>query len=63
MKKLLTSAIIALLPMSAMSATILGFQAGAGVWEHDPSGSIKTVLDGANAGDHAVGRGVVDQIL
>ena len=50
MKKLLISAIIALLPISAMSATILGFQAGAGVWKHDPSGSIKTVLDGANAG-------------
>lgn len=50
MKKLLISAIIALLPISAMSATILGFQAGAGVWEHDPSGSIKTVLDGNNAG-------------
>lgn len=50
MKKLLISAIIALLPISAMSATILGFQAGGGSWEHDPSGSIKTVLDGASAG-------------
>lgn len=50
MKKLLISAIIALLPLSAMSATILGFQAGAGVWKHDPGGSIKTVVDGNNAG-------------
>lgn len=50
MKKLLISAIIALLPLSAMSATILGFQAGAGSWKHDPSGSIKTVVDGVSAG-------------
>jgi outer membrane protein len=46
MKKLLFSAIIALLPLSAMSATILGFQIGGGIWAHDPSGSISTSADG-----------------
>ena len=47
MKKLLISAIIALLPISAMSATVLGFQAGAGSWKHDPSGTINTDVDAA----------------
>lgn len=50
MKKLLLSALIAFLPMTGMAATVLGIQAGVGSWEHDPSGSIKTDLDGASAG-------------
>lgn len=40
MKKLLLGAAIALLPLTSFSATILGIQAGAGTWKHDPSGSI-----------------------
>lgn len=48
MKKLLISAIIALLPLSAMSATVLGLQVGAGSWKHDPSGTINTDLDAAS---------------
>lgn len=47
MKKLLLSALIAFLPMTGMTATILGFQAGVGTWKHDPSGPISTNLDGA----------------
>ena len=39
MKKLLLGAAIALLPLTTMAATILGFQAGAGSWKHDPSGN------------------------
>lgn len=46
MKKLLLGAAIALLPLSGFSATILGIQAGAGSWKHDPSGYISTDLDG-----------------
>lgn len=39
MKKLLLGAVVALLPLTSMAATILGFQAGVGSWTHDPSGS------------------------
>ena len=39
MKKLLLGAAVALLPLTSMAATILGFQAGAGSWKHDPSGN------------------------
>ena len=46
MKKLLLGALVALLPITGMSATILGFQAGTGIWAHDPSGSISTSADG-----------------
>lgn len=47
MKKLILGAAIALLPLTGFSATILGIQAGAGTWKHDPSGQISTNLDGA----------------
>ena len=40
MKKLLLGALVALLPITGMSATVLGFQAGGGSWEHAPSGNI-----------------------
>ncbi|MFK5914593.1 MAG: TIGR04219 family outer membrane beta-barrel protein [Woeseiaceae bacterium] len=40
MKKIILSAIIALLPLTGYSATILGFQAGGGSWKHKPSGDI-----------------------
>ena len=40
MKKLLLGAIVALLPLTGMSATVLGFQAGGGSWTHTPSGDI-----------------------
>lgn len=40
MKKLLLGALVALLPITGMSATVLGFQAGGGTWEHEPSGDI-----------------------
>lgn len=46
MKKLLLGALVALLPLTGFSATILGFQAGVGSWKHDPSGSIRTSSDG-----------------
>ena len=40
MKKLLLGALVALLPITGMSATVLGFQAGGGSWTHAPSGDI-----------------------
>lgn len=40
MKKILLSAVIALLPITGFSATVFGFQAGGGSWKHDPSGNI-----------------------
>ena len=46
MKKLLLGALVALLPITGMSATVLGFQAGGGSWTHAPSGDI-TASDGA----------------
>ena len=45
MKKLLLGALVALLPLTAMSATVLGIQAGGGSWTHAPSGDI-TASDG-----------------
>ena len=48
MKKLLLGAAVALLPLTTMAATILGFQAGAGSWTHDPSGNITTDIGGPN---------------
>ena len=45
MKKLLLGALVALLPITGMSATVLGFQAGGGSWTHAPSGDI-TASDG-----------------
>ncbi|MCW9031697.1 MAG: TIGR04219 family outer membrane beta-barrel protein [Gammaproteobacteria bacterium] len=49
MKKLLLGAAVALLPLTSMAATVLGFQAGAGSWKHDPSGYISTDADGVGA--------------
>lgn len=46
MKKLLLGAFVALLPLTGFSATVLGFQAGGGVWSHDSSGVISTTSDG-----------------
>ncbi|MDH5601954.1 MAG: TIGR04219 family outer membrane beta-barrel protein, partial [Gammaproteobacteria bacterium] len=46
MKKLLLGAIVALLPLTSMGATVLGFQAGTGTWKHDPSGNVSTDVDG-----------------
>lgn len=46
MKKLLLGAVVALLPLTGFSATILGFQVGGGTWEHDPSGSVSATTDG-----------------
>lgn len=52
MKKLLLGAAVALLPLTSMAATILGFQAGAGSWKHDPSGNFTaTVADVGNSAD------------
>ena len=47
MKKLLLGALVALLPITGMSATILGFQAGGGSWTHAPSGDITASEGGA----------------
>lgn len=46
MKKLLFSALITLFPLTGMSATILGFQAGGGNWTHAPSGEITASVSG-----------------
>ena len=43
MKKLLLGAVIALLPLTGFTATILGFQAGTGIWSQTPSGTITTI--------------------
>ena len=40
MKKLLLGALVALLPLTGFSATILGIQAGVGSWEQTPSGAL-----------------------
>lgn len=47
MKKILFGALVALLPLTASAAMILGFQVGGGIWTHDPGGSISTTADGA----------------
>ena len=46
MKKLLLGALVALLPLTGFSATILGFQVGGGSWKHDPSGTITSSSGG-----------------
>ena len=52
MKKLLLGAAVALLPITGMAATILGFQVGAGSWKHDPSGNFTaTAADVTNSAD------------
>ena len=48
MKKLLLGAVVALLPLTGMTATVLGFQAGGGTWKHAPSGTITSSIGGAN---------------
>ena len=57
MKKLLMSAIIALLPISAMSATILGFQIGGGNWDQTPSGTIVSTIGSDNLKETENGEG------
>lgn len=47
MKKILFGALVALLPLSVMADTILGFKIGTGIWNHDPSGSITSSVGGA----------------
>ena len=44
MKKLLLGALVALLPLTGFTATILGFQAGAGIWSQTPSGTINSTI-------------------
>lgn len=52
MKKLLLGAAVALLPLTTMAATVIGFQAGAGSWKHDPSGNFAaSVADTNNRAD------------
>ena len=46
MKKILFGAFVALLPLTGFTATILGIQAGAGTWSHDPSGNITAAVSG-----------------
>jgi len=48
MKKLLLSALIALLPLTGFAATVLGFQAGTGIWSQTPSGSINSTIIGSD---------------
>lgn len=40
MKKILLGALVALLPLTSMADTVLGFKVGAGSWEHDPGGNV-----------------------
>jgi outer membrane protein len=47
MKKLLLGALVALLPLTGFTATILGFQAGAGIWSQTPSGTINSTIGSA----------------
>ncbi len=44
MKKLLLGALIALLPLTGFTATVLGFQAGTGIWSQTPSGTINSTI-------------------
>jgi len=44
MKKILLGALIALLPLTGFTATILGFQAGTGIWSQTPSGTINSTI-------------------
>jgi len=46
MKKILLGALIALLPITGFTATVLGVQVGVGTWSHDPSGSITASVNG-----------------
>lgn len=48
MKKLLLGALVALLPLTGFTATILGFQAGAGIWSQTPSGTISSIATGGD---------------
>lgn len=48
MKKILLGAAVALLPLTGMAATVLGFQAGVGTWTHAPGGSITSDIGGTN---------------
>jgi len=44
MKKLLLGALVALLPLTGFTATILGIQVGTGTWAQTPSGTITTSI-------------------
>lgn len=46
MNKLLLSAIVLLLPLNAIAATVLGVKIGGGSWTHAPSGSITASVGG-----------------
>lgn len=48
MKKLLLGALVALLPLTGFTATILGFQAGTGIWSQTPSGTISSIATGGD---------------
>jgi len=52
MKKILLGALVALLPLTSIADTILGFKVGAGTWNHDPSGSV-TVSGSGGTGTSA----------
>ena len=46
MKKILFSALVLVLPLNVMAATVFGLQVGGGSWEHSPSGTIKSSVGG-----------------
>ena len=46
MKKLLFSALVLLLPLNSMAATVVGVQIGLGGWNHSPSGDITSSVNG-----------------
>lgn len=57
MKKLLLGAIVALLPLTGMTATILGLQAGGGNWAQTPSGTITTSIVTDSLAENEVDEG------
>ncbi|MCK5722877.1 MAG: TIGR04219 family outer membrane beta-barrel protein [Gammaproteobacteria bacterium] len=44
MKKILLGSLVALLPLTGFAATVLGFQAGTGIWSQTPSGTISSTI-------------------
>ena len=48
MKKILLGALVALLPLTGFAATVLGFQAGTGIWSQTPSGTISSIATGGD---------------
>jgi len=57
MKKILFGALIALLPITGMTATILGVQIGGGSWDQTPSGALVSTVGSDTLKETAKGEG------